>query len=89
MQAARCIPVREVPKDKGILQDVRWFIRAELRNGKTLDQIQGMLEESYPGKDFHMFLLIWKRFHPDGGVILRDAYKSRVKTADTDTNWRV
>lgn len=69
-------------------------IRMELRKGKNLDQIQALLEYTYPGKDFERFMHIWKKFHPEGGIILRDACKARVmgeavKTANTDMNWRV
>ena len=86
----RNIPTREVPK-KGILQKVRWMIRTQIREGVNLSEIQKKLEEEFD-KDFSLFMFNWERFHPESGVILRDAYLRRCSqeknTADTDDNWR-
>ena len=86
----RNIPAREVPK-KGILQDVRCIIRTQVRMGVSLKDIQKKLEYEFD-KDFTLFMFNWVRFHPESGVILREAYLRRClqekKTANTDDNWR-
>ena len=85
------IPERTAPKTRGILQDVRWFIRTKTREGWSLEKIQIALEQKYD-RNFDRFMKSWVAHHSEGVVRYTERYYKRLEAspnkADADNNWR-